>query len=241
MIFLVVGLSDRVQAQEFEVPSLKRHVNDYGGVLPRAMEQQLNAILAQVKQRTEIELAVLTVPSLNGVPIEMASIQVTDQWKLGTAKGDKGLLLMLAIKDRKIRIEVGQGLEGDLTDAESRRIIDQTMTPLLKSGDFNNAIMLATFQMLQTAAPNTDMKTFYEGVDERQLRRSSQRRSGKGNLLVLLFWIFIFFIGGRSGMLPLLFLGGAMGRGGYRGGGGFGGGGFGGGGGFSGGGASGGW
>lgn len=243
LIFLGLqfGLSSQAWSQDFEVPPLKSHINDYGNVISKRAENQLNSILDQVKKKTNIELAVLTVETLNDVPIEMASIQVTDQWKLGTAEGDKGLLLMLAIKDRKLRIEVGQGLEGNLTDAESRRIIDHTMVPLLKSGDVTNAIFVGTYQMLERAAPEENIKSFYENIDERVLQKREGRKSSKGSLLVILIWIIIIFFGGRSGLLPLLLLGG-MGGGGYRGGGGgFGGGGLGGGGGFSGGGASGGW
>ncbi len=247
LLFVIYFSLHKVNAQEFVVPELKNHVNDYGNVLSRSAENQLNSILSQVKKNTTIELAVLTVNSLQGLPIEMASIKVTDQWQLGTAEGDKGLLLLLSIKDRKIRIEVGQGLEGTLTDVQSRRIIDYTMVPLLKSGDFTNAIMVGTFQMLQTAAPEVDMKRYYENIDERTLQNSTKRLSNKKNLFMILFWIVLIFFGGRSGFLPLFLLSGLGGRGygggGYRGGGGFGGGGggLGGGGGFSGGGASGGW
>ncbi len=248
LVFLAIPLSFSIKAlgQDFKVPALKSHINDYGNVIPKGAENQLNSILNEIKKKTNIELAVLTVETLNNVPIEMASIQVTDQWQLGSAKEDKGLLLMLAIKDRKLRIEVGQGLEGNLTDVESRRIIDHTMVPLLKSGDFTNAIFVGTYQMLERAAPEANIKAFYENIDERVLQKGKGRKSSRGSLLVILIWIIIIFFGGRSGFLPLLLLGGMGGRG-YRGGfgggggGGFGGGGLGGGGGFSGGGASGGW
>ncbi len=231
-------------AQDFQVPPLKSHVIDSAKVLPSNTESQLNKILSQVKSKTGIEMAILTVDTLGNVPIEVASIQVTDKWRLGTAKDDKGVLLLLAIKDRKLRLEVGQGLEGNLTDADSNRIIEQTMVPLLKNQDYVAAVLLGSYQALVTAAPDQDIKSFFEGVPVLQKQRPvGERRSARG-LIVLLFWIVLIFTGGRSGFLPLLLLGGLGGgsRGGRGGFGGFGGGGgLGGGGGFSGGGASGGW
>ncbi len=243
----IVFFCPMLWAQDFQVPTLKSHVNDYAKVLPAATERKLNAILAQVKSKAGIEMAILTVDTLDGVPIEMASIQVTDKWQLGTAKEDKGLLLFLAINDRKLRLEVGQGLEGNLTDAESNRIIEQTMVPLLKSQDYENAVLLGSYQALSRAAPDKDIKAIYDGVPVRKLRNSSNRERSPQRWIVLLFWIIVIFGGGRSGLLPLLLLGGMGGgfrggRGGFGGGGfGGGGGGLGGGGGFSGGGASGGW
>ena len=230
-----------VAAQDFQVPQLKSHVNDYANVLPSGTERQLQSILSQVKAKTGVELVVLTVPSLYGLPIEQASIQVVDKWQLGTSKEDKGLLLFLSLQEKRLRIEVGQGLEGFLTDAHSKRIIDQTMVPLLKTGDYGSAILVGTFQMLERALPDQDISLFYENIDRKRLSPNS-RSKGKGDLIVIiLFFLFIIF-GGRSGLLPLLLLGGmGGGRGGGFGGGGFGGGGLGGGGGFSGGGASGGW
>lgn len=243
-VFSIIIFAQGVGAQDFAVPPLRHHVNDYASILPAQTERQLNNTLTAVKDKTGIELVVLTVSSLDGVPIESASIKVVDQWKLGTAKEDKGLLLFVALKDRKIRIEVGQGLEGTLTDADSKRIIDQSMVPLMRSQNYSDAIVLATFQMLSTAAPETDFKPFYEGhIQSQSLKKPSRKKS---SWIIIVFWILLIFFGGRSGLLPLILLGG-MGRGHYRGGGGFGGGGFGGGGGlgggggFSGGGASGGW
>ncbi len=239
--FLVFSLANNLVAQDFEVPKLTSHVNDNARVIPAETEQQLQWILSQIKAQTGVELVVLTVESLDGLPIEQASIQVVDKWKLGSQKEDKGLLLFLSLQEKRLRIEVGQGLEGFLTDAHSKRIIDQTMVPLLKNGDFGSAFILGTFQMLEKALPDQDISTFYENFYGKGLSTTSSRSKGKGDLVIILLFIIFLIFGGRSGLLPLLLLGGmGGGRGGFRGGGGFGGG-LGGGGGFSGGGASGGW
>ncbi len=241
LFFLIVIGGIQANAK-FEAPPIRAHINDNANIIPRKVESALNSILAQVKSESGIEMAVLTLKTLQNVPIEVASIDIVDKWKLGEAQGDKGLLLLVSMKERKLRIEVGQGLEGELTDAESKRIIDQTMVPLLKSGDTGNAIYLGVYQILKTANPTGNYDNLFANAP------SHKKRSRKGSFIGNIIWIllFAFFFAGRSGLLPLLFLGsgGFRGRGGFSGGGGFGGGGGsfgGGGGGFSGGGASGGW
>lgn len=227
---------------EFKIPPLRSHVNDYAGILSRSTEDQLNEILSTVKQKTGIELAILTVESLGGLEIEQASIQVTDQWKLGTVKEDKGVLLMAAIQDRKLRIEVGQGLEGTLTDLRSRRIIDYSIVPLMKSGDYNAAFWVGSFKILEDADPNFDFKPYFDSTEMgREIRRPPRHSSSTVFLWIVLFIVIVL-------ILPRLppgfggggYHGGRWGGGGFGGRGGFGGG-MGGGGGFSGGGASGGW
>lgn len=236
-------LAFSVYAQEFEVPLLRHHVNDYAGVLSRSSENRINEALSTVKRQTGTEMAILIVKSLKGVPIEQASIQVTNKWKLGTENKDNGLLLFLDIEGRQLRIEVGQGFEGDLTDAQSKRIIDQTIVPLLKAGDYDGAILLGSYQVLQTALPEADLSPIFDsGMQVSHSRRG--KKSLIGSIIFAAFWLFVVLFGGRSGLL-LFLLGGFGGgrRGGFGGGGSFGGGGFSGGsgGGFSGGGASGSW
>ncbi len=99
------------------VPALRSAVTDQAGILSPATRQQLESALRQIQKIGGTQLAVLTVPDLAGLTIEQASIRVVDAWKLGSKKDDKGLLLMVARDERKVRIEVGQGLEGVLTDA----------------------------------------------------------------------------------------------------------------------------
>ncbi len=184
-------------------------------------------------------MAILTVPSLEGMQIEVASIRTMQEWKLGKAKSDKGLLLLLALQEHKVRIEVGQGLEGLITDVQASRIIRDSMIPLLKTDDYDNAVIVGAFQMLSLALPDVKVEELFKASGN-----YSPRHSKKVSLSDLLF-VFILLViifsrffsrGGRSG----------FGGGGFYGGfgGGFGGGGgsrLGGGGGFSGGGASGSW
>lgn len=234
-------------ATEFKVPNLTGPVVDDANMLSPAFKRQLTESLYKLRGLGEgdvLEIAVLTVPDLGGLPIEQASIEVTDKWKLGGAKGDFGLLLMIAKQERKIRIEVGQGLEGSITDAFSMQVIDK-MTPLFRSGQVDQGVLLGVMSLAQKALPDKDLSAVFGGQANNMEEQNSDRRSGLGLLPFIFFFLIIIFggRGGRSGLLAAFLLG-SMGGGGRRGGGGggFGGGSFGGGGGgFSGGGASGGW
>ncbi len=229
-------------AAEFEVPALRSAVTDQAGILSPATRQQLESALQQIQSVGGTQLAVLTLPDLAGLTIEQASIRVVDAWKLGSKSADKGVLLLVARDERKVRIEVGQGLEGTLTDAYSKRIIDETITPLFRQGDMNGGVIMGVYQIARITNPDVDLRPYLEG--QLRQRRSGRARSPWQTLFGALLLVAVFST--RRGFLPLMFLGG-MGMAGYgarRGLGGFGGGGGGfggGGGGFSGGGASGGW
>ncbi len=235
-------IASHASAAEFEVPALRSAVTDQAGILSPATRQQLESALHHIQRVGGTQLAVLTVPNLAGLTIEQASIRVADEWKLGSKKADKGVLLLVARDERKVRIEVGQGLEGALTDAYSKRIIDEAITPLFRQGDMNGGVIMGVYQIARITNPDVDLRPYLEG--QLRHRRSRRARSPWQSLFGALLLVAVFST--RRGFLPLMFLGG-MGMGGYaarRGLGGFGGGGRGfggGGGGFSGGGASGGW
>ncbi|MCB0391585.1 MAG: TPM domain-containing protein [Bdellovibrionales bacterium] len=210
-------------------------MNDYAAVINNSTERELNQVLASLKTKTGVEMAVLTINSLNGESIEQASIKVVDQWQLGTAKEDKGLLLLLAIDDRQLRLEVGQGLEGDIPDAYAKRIIDDAMVPLLKKGLTSEAVLVGVYQAVKLAAPDFPLDKYLK--DSGDYRSRDQKKFKFGKLATIIFWLILIFLFRMNPLALLLFTG----RGSSYRGGGFGGGSFGGGGGFSGGGASGRW
>ena len=229
-------------AAEFAVPALRSAVTDQAGILSPTTRQQLESALRQLERGGGTQLAVLTLPDLGGLTIEQASIRIVDEWKLGSKAGDNGVLLLVARDERRVRIEVGQGLEGVLTDAYSKRIIDEGITPLFRQGDMNAGVTVGVYQIARLTNPELDLKPYLEGQLRQRSSRSRTARSPLQSLFFLIMLVALFSM--RMGFLPFLFMGG----GGFgRSGGGFGGGsgGFGGfsggGGGFSGGGASGGW
>lgn len=215
-------------------------VIDQAGLLRIQDEAEIEKLLRQAQDSGLAQIQVLTVPNLQGETIEQASIQIVDQWKLGTAKGDNGVLILVAKEERKVRIEVGQGLEGVLPDITAKRIVSDVMIPFFRQGQFSQGIYAGTLAVLQGIDPKMagDKEQYIEVVPDKKADRFHLHIK----ILILIFFIFIAFIG-RGGRGRRLrgggFYGGFGGGGGWSGGGG--GGWSGGGGGFSGGGASGGW
>jgi uncharacterized protein len=122
------------------IPPLAARVTDLTRTLSASERQALEAKLADWEARTGNQLAVLVVPSTQPEPIETYSIRVAEQWKIGRKGNDNGVLFVVAKEDRKLRIEVGYGLEGVLTDATSGRIIRETVAPLFREGKFGSGI-----------------------------------------------------------------------------------------------------
>lgn len=127
-------------AAAVEVPYLSGHVNDTAAMIPAGVREQIEGQLAAFEKATGAQVAVLTVPTLNGEPIEDYSLKVAQTWKLGRKGVDDGVLFLVARDDRTMRIEVGYGLEAKLTDAQSRRILDDVVRPAFRNGDFGGGI-----------------------------------------------------------------------------------------------------
>jgi uncharacterized protein len=136
-----------VQAQQ-PVPKLAARVTDLAGTLTAADRASLEEKLAAFEARKGAQIAVLVVPTTQPEAIEQYSIRVVDAWKLGREKPDDGALLLIAMQDRALRIEVGRGLEGALTDLVSNRIIDETITPRFREGDFAGGIAAGVDRMI---------------------------------------------------------------------------------------------
>src|SRR5215207_8188466 len=122
------------------VPPLSGRVVDQTGTLAAGDVASLTQALRDLETRKGSQIAVLIVPTTDGEAIEQFSLRVAEAWKIGRKKIDDGALLVVAKNDRKLRIEVGYGLEGTLTDVTSKRIIDEEITPKFKSGDFAGGI-----------------------------------------------------------------------------------------------------
>ena len=127
-------------APAIEVPYLSGRINDQADLLSDGFETGLDGKLRLLEEETGAQVAVLTILSLEGDPIEDFSIRVVETWKLGRAGVDDGVLILIVRDDRRMRIEIGYGLEGALTDAQAGRIIDVLMVPRFRSGDFEGGV-----------------------------------------------------------------------------------------------------
>ena len=132
---------------EVAVPPLKTRVTDLTNTLSATQTTQLESDLTALEQRSGAQLAVLLLPSTAPESIEQFSMRVVETWKLGHKGRDDGVLLLVAKNDRRLRIEVGYGLEGKIPDAIARRVIDEAITPLFKQGDFAGGIAEGVTQL----------------------------------------------------------------------------------------------
>ena len=124
-------------ARALEVPKYQGYVTDLAGMISPSERQRLEQTLLAFEQSDSTQIAVLTIPSLEGDALEDFSIRTVDAWKIGQKGKDNGVLLLVSKGDRKIRIEVGRGLEGVLTDLLAGRIVDQIITPRFKANQLD--------------------------------------------------------------------------------------------------------
>jgi uncharacterized protein len=127
-------------AAELAVPFLSGRVNDNANMLPADAKLRIEQKLAAFEQQTGAQVVVLTLPSLEGEPVEDFSLRVAEAWKLGKKGKDNGVLFLISKQDRRMRIEVGYGLEGNLTDLKSGRILSDVVAPYFRNGDFGGGI-----------------------------------------------------------------------------------------------------
>jgi uncharacterized protein len=185
LLLLLLALAAPLAA-ELSVPFLSGRVNDLADMIPADARQRIDQKLAAFEKQTGDQVAVLTIPSLEGEPIEDFSLRVVESWKLGQKGKDTGVLFLVAKQDRRMRIEVGYGLEGDLTDLESNRILDDTVAPYFRNGDFGGGIehgvdaILASLQGQEVAPPQT-----VSGED-----RSTGEKAFTGMVLAFIIGVF---------------------------------------------------
>jgi uncharacterized protein len=230
-------------AQEVHFPAFTGYVVDDAGILTTATRSRLDTALADYHRETKRQIVVATVRSLQGMPIEDYGYRLGRAWGVGQKGEDTGAILLIAPNEREVRIEVGYGLEGELTDARSKQIIEQAILPAFRAGDLNRGVLAGTAALLSVlGAPTT-------ALDQTRGTARGVTGSDTGHLWgflvpLLIFGLFAFLrshsYGRRGYATPIIwgrgFSGGDFGSG-------FGSGGFGGGGGgsFGGGGASGRW
>lgn len=237
------------------------YVVDLAGIVDSYKESRLNAYLKELEQKTSIQFVVLTVATLDGIPIEEFSLQVAENWQLGQKDKDNGILLVIAMKERKYRFEVGYGLEGSLPDAKVGSIGREHIVPHFKESRYSEGVSSATLETAITIAKEHGvvLSGMPKIPESHKWYKSQKRLKGidiigilAALFVIFMFGVFIYFAikappGNGRGQDWRTWGGYGAGYGGFSSGGGLGGGfgsggfGGGGGGGFGGGGASGGW
>src|SRR5512140_2228286 len=137
------------QALALDLPALRGHVSDYAVLLSPARAAALEQELSDFERSDSTQIVLLTIPTLGGENLEEFSIKVAEAWKIGQKGVDNGVILLVAKAERKVRIEVGRGLEGKLTDLVAGRIIRAEIAPKFKAGDFDGGIAAGVNALVQ--------------------------------------------------------------------------------------------
>ena len=183
-ILLSIFLANSIFA--LSVPSLTSPIVDNANLISDGVEQNINNQLQELSNSTGIQLAVLTIPTLEDEVLESYSMKVAETWKLGSAEKDTGVLLLIALEERSIRIEVGYGLEGVLTDTKCGLIIRNVIAPEFRNGNYQAGIVNAVNNMVGLVKGDESL------VSKKVLNESSGDSSAFIFMGIVLLYGFIF-------------------------------------------------
>jgi uncharacterized protein len=197
------------------------YVNDFANIIPANIEQAIEAIGLEVQEKTGAQIAVVTVETVGEEYYSEYANKLFAAWGIGGKGEDNGVLLFNTIKERRLWVEVGYGLEGILPDGLVGAILDNYVVPYYRKGDFGRGLLEGTKAIAGVIAKDAGVE-ITGAIKVNPPRRAVGRKSSGFNFVrFILFLLFIFFfLGGRGGLLPWLFLGGLghRGRHGSRGG-----------------------
>jgi uncharacterized protein len=180
-----------------DVPPLRGRVNDYAGMISVPAREQLENKLRALEESDSTQLVILTIPTLDGEDLEQYSIRVAESWGIGQKEYDNGILLLVAQEQRKVRIEVGYGLEGRLTDLQAGRIVDYEIVPSFKAGNFDEGFIRGVDAI--TAAVRGE----YQGKGP--ARQASSGRSARGSVIpFLVLAVILAAIGSRRRIISAI-------------------------------------
>lgn len=187
LALLALLLAAPASAQTF--PPLTGRVVDQADLMTPAQEGELDRKLEALQRASSRQLVVATVSSLGGLPIEDYGYQLGRRWGIGQRGANNGIILLIAPTEHKVRIEVGYGLEGIVTDALSSQIIRGTITPRFKAGDMAGGIIAGADALIaQLAAPPEAAERAAVAAQQAENRHQERRRDNDGSILPLIFW-----------------------------------------------------
>jgi uncharacterized protein len=215
-IFIFIGTAF---CEEADFPNYVGYVNDYAGILSAETKYKLTALSAEIENKTTSQLAVLTIDTTSPLDIETYAVKLFEKWGIGQKGKNNGVLIIIAVKDRTVRIEVGYGLEGAIPDALASNIIAKSMVPFLKNGDYDSGFIQAAAVISKLIAGEYNVNiSELDGI-------KIEAPSKKFSLFDFLFLILVIIMGiGRSFFWFLPMSGSRRGKGDYWSSGGYGGG-----------------
>jgi uncharacterized protein len=186
---LACGIVAAAPAAALDLPALTGRVVDQAGILDQAKQAALTTKLAALEGQTTDQLVVVTLKSLQGTTIEDFGVQLGRAWQIGQKGKNNGVLLIVAPNERKVRIEVGYGLEGTLTDAVSKLIIETAIIPRFRASDFSGGIVRGADDIIQVLSG--DAEDFKQRA---AAQPAASRSTGFDNGFALIFFIVVLFI-----------------------------------------------
>lgn len=222
-LFLLPLIASAANAWAEELPKPKGLVNDFANVISPEYEQRLVQVTHELLRGTGVSVVVVTMPDIGGEDYNEYANRLYAAWGIGKKGEDRGVLIFVTVKERKMRIETGYGMEGLIPDGLAGEIRDQYMVPYLKENRFGEGLLNGTLAVAQIIAKDAGVRL----TGEAPLKRPQKKRSGLSALLVTLIFLgLLFSMGRRGGLWPLLLLifmgrgggyGGGYGRGGFGG------------------------
>ena len=196
LLSLFILLSLQLRAADLELPALTSPVMDLAGMLSEAERSDLANEIYEINAHNGPQITILTVNDLQGYPIEDFSIKLADKWQLGTKDSDNGLIVIISKLDRKMRIEVGQGLEGDITDYDTAQYTRKIWPEYFRRGEFHAGLRLFVDDVAKRFNIQTTEGTKY-------VRRAPQRSPIKGGNFIIIAIIAILAFGSMIFRKPL--------------------------------------
>jgi uncharacterized protein len=244
LLCLLTCISLPSAAQEKAYPASKGYVSDYTGILNPETTQAIESLCRQLQDKTTAQIALVVIGTTSPIAIEQYAVELFEKWGIGQKEKDNGLLILVALNDRAIRIETGYGLEGAIPDAIASSIINQIILPEFRQGKYQEGLLSGVLYSAELIAKEYNVSLTLD--ENMSMARHTQEQEASPLAAIIYILFFLLFFGLRSGLLFFFILGPTgRRRGGYWHGSGFGGssGGFGGGfggfgGGFSGGGGA---
>lgn len=183
------------------VPDYNGRVNDLANIINKNDEAELNNYLNQLDEQTGVQMMVLTIPSLQGEDIATYSFKVADKWGIGHKGTDKGALLIVAMEEHDVRIEVGDGLEDKLTDMKCGLILRNVIVPEFKNGAYSSGIVKGIKNMGGVATDNAELV-------EKSVLNDKQEDDDIAGLFFMIIWLIFFFIivSSKGGLWKWFFL-----------------------------------